>query len=210
LGKAKGCDTGPVFQLSKPTAAQIEAAIAAVSALPTNGSQWLEPASGQNANRIPFGYARDFASERIGAGETVFRAARKVFAEWIQFDLGWVRMANPGSAIAKGQIVALEVRALGLWSLNLSRIVQTMDTPTQFGFVYATTPLHVEYGEERFLLEFDPQTGSVTYQLEAVSRPRNVFAQLGYPFTRAMQHRFARESLARVRDAVREADTLKI
>jgi uncharacterized protein (UPF0548 family) len=191
-----------VFRFSKPSAAQIEAEIAAAAALPPTGSRWFESMDGLKERKIPFGYRRDFASERIGSSEADFAVARKTFAEWIQFDLGWVRMANPGSAIAKGQIVVLEVRTLGLLSLNLSRIVLTVDTPTQFGFVYATTPLHVEYGEERFLLEFDPLTGSVTYQLEAVSRPRNVFAQLGYPFTRAMQHRFARESLARVRDAV--------
>jgi uncharacterized protein (UPF0548 family) len=202
LGKTKGCDTGLVFRFSKPSAAQIEAEIAAAAALPLTGSRWFESMDGLKERKTPFGYRRDFASERIGSGEADFAAAQKAFGEWKQFDLGWVRMANPGAALAVGQIVALEVRTLGLWSLNLSRIAQTMDTPTRFGFVYATTPLHVEHGEERFLLEFDPQTGSVSYQLESVSRPRNLFAQLGYPFARAMQHRFARESLARVRDVV--------
>lgn len=112
-------------------------------------------------------------------------------------------MANQEADLTLGQIVAVEVRTLALWSLNLSRIVRTINSPTQFGFVYATTKLHVEQGEELFLLNFDPQTGSVTYSLEAISRPRNSFAKLGYPFTRAMQHRFARESLLHVRDVVR-------
>ena len=113
-----------------------------------------------------------------------------------------MHVANPETTLALDQVVAVEVHTLGLWSLNLSRIVQIIDTPTQFGFAYATTPLHVEQGEERFLLDFDPETESVTYLLEAISRPQNIFAKLGYPVTRAMQHRFARESLKRMRDVV--------
>ena len=110
------------------------------------------------------------------------------------FNLGWVRVANHEAPIAFGQIVAVEVHALGLWSLNLSRIAEVVDTPTQFGFIYITTALHVEEGEERFLLDFDPATGNVWYQLEAISRPRNPLARLGYPVTRAFQHKFARDS----------------
>ena len=118
------------------------------------------------------------------------------------FNLGWVRVANHEAPIAFGQIVAVEVRALGLWSLNLSRIAEVVDTPTQLGFLYATTALHVEEGEERFLLEFDAATGNVWYQLEAASRPRNALARLGYPITRAFQHKFARDSHQSMRNAV--------
>src|SRR4051794_7838408 len=70
-----------------------------------------------------------------------------------QFDLGWVRVANPGVPIAVAEIVAVEVHAFGLWSVNLSRIMQTIESATQFGFLYATTAHHAEQGEERFLIE---------------------------------------------------------
>lgn len=114
------------------------------------------------------------------------------------FDFGWVRVANPKAVIALGQLVAVEVHALGLWSLNFSRIREVIDTPARFGFVYATTKLHVEQGEELFLLEFDPASGDLFYQLEAVSRPRNSLAWLGFPVTRSFQHRFARDSHQRM------------
>jgi uncharacterized protein (UPF0548 family) len=114
------------------------------------------------------------------------------------FDLGWVSVANPAATIALGQTVCVKVSSLGLWSLNVSRIVEVVDIPNRFGFVYATTGLHVESGEERFLLELDPDSMQVTYSLEAVSRPRNRLAQFGFPITRAFQHRFARESHARM------------
>lgn len=114
------------------------------------------------------------------------------------FDLGWVRVANSQVMIASGQIVAVEAHTLGLWTLNLSRITEVVDEPSHFGFVYATTEMHVEQGEERFLIELAPETGEVFYELEAVSRPRNWLARLGLPATRNFQHRFARDSHLRM------------
>jgi len=118
------------------------------------------------------------------------------------FDLGWVRVANPETRIAPGQVVAVEAHTLGLWTLNLSRITQAIDTPAAFGFVYSTTQSHVEQGDERFLLELDSATGDVWYELEAVSRPRDAFARIGFPLTRSFQHRFARDSHGRMLEEV--------
>jgi uncharacterized protein (UPF0548 family) len=118
------------------------------------------------------------------------------------FDLGWVRVVNRSAPIECGQIIAVEVRALGFWSVNLSQILETVDSETEFGFLYSTTLHHVEQGEETFLLRFDPATGEVSYELEAVSRPRHFLARAGYPVTRSFQHRFARDSHRRMRQAV--------
>lgn len=131
------------------------------------------------------------------------------------FDLGWVRVANLDARIAVGQLVAVEVHTLGLWSLNLSRITKTVNSGIAFGFVYATTGAHVENGEERFLLKFDPRNAEVWYDLEAVSSPQSMLARLGYPITRHFQHRFAQESLTKMLEEVRrvplarQTDTLK-
>lgn len=114
------------------------------------------------------------------------------------FDLGWVRVANPDARIATGQLVAVEAHPLRLWTLNISRIVDVIRSENAFGFVYATTDLHVEEGEERFLLEFDGAQGEVWYDLEAVSRPRGALARLGFPFVRHFQHRFALQSHSRM------------
>jgi uncharacterized protein (UPF0548 family) len=81
--------------------------------------------------------------------------------------------------------------------------VRIVPTATDcFGFLYSTTELHVERGEERFLLEFDASTGHVWYELEAVSHPRQILARLGFPLTRAFQHRFARDSERRIREFI--------
>jgi uncharacterized protein (UPF0548 family) len=68
--------------------------------------------------------------------------------------------------------------------------------------------MHVEQGAERFLLEFDATTGDVHYVLEAISRPRHLFARLGLPISRAFQHQFARESHRRMREEARVSGVL--
>ena len=124
------------------------------------------------------------------------------FRNWTQFNLGWVRVANSSARIEIGQIVAVDVQSLGLWSLNLSQIVEVMQTESRFGFIYKTTPGHVEEGEERFEVLLDEKSNSVWYETEAVSRPRNLMALLGYPITRRFQRLFARDSHTRMKLAV--------
>lgn len=148
------------------------------------------------------GFAHDHLRTRLGTGRPAFEAAQHAMEQWKHFDLGWVRVANPSARIEVGRIIAVEVHALGLWSLNLSEIVEVVREPSSFGFIYKTTPHHVEEGEERFLLTLHPHSGTVEFDLEAVSRPQSLLAQLGLPVTRAFQHRFARESHRRLREAV--------
>ena len=191
-----------MFRVTKPTAAAIEEMIAAAERLPSNQSEFLSIQNGLEGRRLPFFFAHDFSKSRIGNGESNFATAWRAFEEWEMFNLAWARVANPLARIDKGQIVAVEVRSLGVWSVNLSHIVETLNTPTQFGFTYKTTSMHVEEGEECFLLELEPGSGEVTYRLEAVSRPQDVFTRLGLPVTRVFQHRFARDSHRRMREIV--------
>jgi uncharacterized protein (UPF0548 family) len=198
-----------VLRLRRPSAAAIERQVAAAAELPSASPAILCLGGGLDpAIRLPFGFAHDFRRSRIGRGQAAFRAAKSAFEWWVMFDLGWVRVANPAARIALGQVVAVEAHTLGLWTLNFSRIMEVVDSECRFGFLYATTAMHVEQGEERFLLEFEPATGNVWYELEAISRPRSAMARLGLPVTRAFQHRFARESHRRISDELlaKEAD----
>jgi uncharacterized protein (UPF0548 family) len=191
-----------VFTLHRPSPHAIKQAIAAAARLSTATPQLLSLTSGLDPTRLPSSFAHDQSRTRIGQGQPTFTAAKRAFEHWQMFNLGWVRVANPEAQIAPGQIVAVEVQSLGLWTLNLSRIREVVNAPTGFGFLYATTPMHVEEGEERFLLEFDPATEEVFYHLEAISRPRNPLARIASPITRAFQHRFARDSHRRLRQAL--------
>jgi uncharacterized protein (UPF0548 family) len=191
-----------VFRFTRLTASEIEEKIAATKRLAPSPARVLKPTDGMLARGLPGRFAHDRSRSLLGRGDGVFSAAKRAFAHWRQFDFGWAHVANPQAKISAGEIVAVEVRSLGLWTLNLSRIVETVDSPDRFGFVYATTEMHVEEGEERFLLRRDEATGEVWYELEAVSRPRDALARIGYPVTRAFQRRFARDSHRRMQSAI--------
>ena len=192
-----------MFTFKRLTAAAIGQQIAAAARLaPSSPSLLTVNDRLDGVRRLPLGFAHDFKRSSIGQGEKALAAARLAFQRWAMFDLGWVRVANPQAPIVEGQIVAVEARTLGLWSLNLSRITEVVDGQNRFGFVYATTKMHVEQGEERFLIELNAATREVFYELEAVSRPRNFLAFVGLPVTRSFQHRFARDSHGRMAEDV--------
>lgn len=197
-----------MFTLATPTADAIQRQIIRAAGLPAGTPRLLSLSDGILAGaQLPFGFARDISRSHLGVGAAAFAAARTAFTRWVTFDIGWVRVANPEAPIAADQVVAVEAHTLGLWTLNLSRIVETIDSPTRFGFLYATTAMHVEEGEERFVVELDPANGDVWYEVEAISRPRTLLARIGLPITRAFQHRFAWDSHRRMREAVLASKT---
>lgn len=192
-----------VFQIRHPNKQQVDSAVRMARGRAEFGPRLLSLRDGPRSEQLPRdGFAHDLLRIRLGHGQATFAAARQAFARYAEFDLGWVRVANPDIPVAAGEIVVVEVHAFGLWSLNLSRIVETIDTADRFGFLYATTSHHAEEGEERFVLELCPEDGAVWYHLEALSRPRHPLARLAYPLTRALQHRFARDSHRRMSRAV--------
>jgi len=193
-----------VFRLARPTQGLIDHQLTAARSLAVVCPPLLSLETGLTRTRLPIGFSHDRSASVIGHGPSAFEAARRAFRQWAQFDLGWVRVANPLTPITRGRLVAMEAHTAGLWSLNFSRVLETVDTATRFGFLYSTTPMHVEEGEERFVLELDPASGQVWYLVEAVSRPRHALARLGWPFARAMQHRFVRDSNVHMRDVVHQ------
>jgi uncharacterized protein (UPF0548 family) len=190
------------FSLNRPAIDQVMQQVAAVEQLAIRFPSLLSVNGEINLANLPFGFAHDSLHSLLGRGERAFSAAKHGFKDWAMFDIGWVRVVNTEALIAADQIVAVEAHTLGLWTLNLSRIVETVDSTDRFGFVYTTTKMHVEQGTERFLLEFDCKTGDVWYRLDALSRPGHILARLGYPVTRAYQHKFARDSHRRMREKV--------
>jgi uncharacterized protein (UPF0548 family) len=191
-----------MFSFVRPTPSSIHRRLEKARDLPGSYGIALNTQCGPEELHVPRGYVRDHIRTEIGHGAAAFEAAKEAFRNWQHFDLGWVRVANPEAQIVPEEILAVEVHSLGLWSLNFSRILYVIDEPDRFGFGYGTTSLHVERGEERFLLEFYPVSGVVAYDLLAVSQPANWLAWLGYPYTRSQQHRFARDSHQRMKQAL--------
>ena len=190
-----------MFRLRRLAQKQIHAQVVVATGNRPASPWFLSIGDGRESGDLG-AFSHDQSRSCLGYGKEIFAAARSAFKKWQMFDLGWARVANPEASIACGQVVAVEVHSLGLWSVNLSQILETVDSETQFGFLYSTTVHHLEQGEETFILRFDSVSGEVGYELEAVSRPRDLLAQVGYPITRHYQHRFARDSHRRMRQAV--------
>ena len=111
----------------------------------------------------------------------------------------------PDTPIRDGSTVAVLAHTFGLWSLNACRIVYVLeeDAPIRrYGFGYGTLPEHAERGEERFSVEWHAGDDSVWYDILAISRPKQWLARAGYPLTRRLQRRFARDSMGAMVAAV--------
>ena len=161
------------------------------------------------AKEFPRGFKVDEASGVIGHGEQAFARAKLALAEWRHFDFGWVELFPRGAAVEPGSVVAIMVHHLGFWSLNGCRVVYTLgdrQTGPSFGFAYGTLTNHAELGEEIFELSLRPETDEVVYRIRAVSKARALMARIGYPFTRTLQARFRRDSIAAMRRAIIEID----
>jgi uncharacterized protein (UPF0548 family) len=141
----------------------------------------------------------------LGKGEDVFALAVSAIKRWEMFHVRWLELLWPEAPIEEGTTVAVLVHHLGFWSLNackVARIVYDVGPVRQYGFVYGTLPDHAERGQERFTVEWRRDSDRVFYDILAYSRPNKLFAKLGYPFTRALQKRFARDSMQAMLRAV--------
>jgi uncharacterized protein (UPF0548 family) len=140
----------------------------------------------------------------LGSGAQCFDAAVAAIRQWKMFDLGWVHLYSGETPIEAGATVAIVINHLGFWSMNACRIVYVVEDHgplERYGFAYGTLAEHAERGEERFVVEWDQADDSVWYDLLALSKP-GPMATLGYPFTRRLQKRFARDSKAALKRAL--------
>jgi uncharacterized protein (UPF0548 family) len=189
-----------VLLLRKPSVERLREFLAAQARL-----DLTYPAVGATAAVPLAGYVVDRTRIKLGEGAGTFAVAKAALRRWEHFRLGWVETWPPETPIQGGQVVAVIARLFGLWWLNACRIVYVVDEerPVQrFGFAYGTLPEHAESGEERFTVEWHEADDAVWYDILAFSRPRQLLARLGYPFTRRLQRRFASDSAVAMRRAV--------
>jgi uncharacterized protein (UPF0548 family) len=152
---------------------------------------------GASRERAPGGYTVDHNRIRLGTGEQSFAKAVAAVRAWRMFELGWCRVYPQHAPIEVGTIVAVVIKHFGFWSLNACRIVYLLEESgavEKYGFAYGTLHEHGERGEERFSVEWDRESGAVSYDLYAFSRPQHLLARLGYPLGRRLQKQFIRES----------------
>jgi len=189
-----------MFLIRKPSAEQIRGVIDSQTSL-----DFTYPMVGATRNaEAPSGFAVDHNRIQLGNGKEVFETAKRALADWQHYRFSWLELHRPESVPEVGQTVAKVTRALGLWVLNVCRIVYLVeeDRPLRrSGFAYGTLPEHAECGEERFQVEWHADD-SVWYDIFAFSRPHQLLARIGKPYVRLKQKQFAWESLAAMKDAV--------
>lgn len=145
----------------------------------------------------PQKYNTDHNRTLIGHGLEDFEKAKAAIRSWKMFDMAWVKLCWLDTPIEVGRNVAVLVNHFGFYSLNACRIVYLIEEVAaihRFGFAYGTLAEHGETGEERFSVEFHPETGEVWYDVYAFSQPNHLLAKLGYPISRMLQKRFAADS----------------
>ena len=182
-----------MFLLAKPTDEQIRNIIAAQRSAPFSYSF----AGASRDDTPPLGYKRDHNRVCLGAGEATFNRAVAAVQRWEMFNLDWMQLCWPATPIEVGATVVALAALPRLWTLNVCRVVYTVDEDgplRRYGFAYGTLPLHEERGEERFLIEWNRADDSVYYDILAFSQPKSLMAQVGYPVARMYQKRFARDS----------------
>jgi uncharacterized protein (UPF0548 family) len=162
---------------------------------------------GASRMEAPSDYTVDHNRIQLGDGRATFERAKNSITQWKMFDIAWLELFWPSTPIEAGATVAIAVSHLGFWSLNAARIVYIIEergTLETYGFAYGTLPDHAEMGEERFTVEFHPDDQTVWYDLYAFSKPRPL-ARLAYPYTRALQKKFASDSKIAMQKAIRNA-----
>ena len=181
-----------MITLRRPTAATLEAFRKRAEPLSFSYAE-----VGQIAGPTPRGYWPLCHQATVGQGPDAFAAACVALNTWAMIP-PWVTVHGP---MAAGATVVVASHQLGLHTLNACRILTCIAEPTRHGFIYGTLPPHVERGEERFLVEFHAD-GRVTYEVRSFSRPAHPLVWLTLPIARALQHRFARDSIACMRAAL--------
>ncbi len=183
-----------LFQFSFPSVAQLEHLIA---------QQKNEPLSYPRTNEKLKGYDYDDNCTYLGEGDACFAAAKQAIRQWAMFEGNWARLYSDKTPLQTGEIVVMCAHLFGLWWLNASRIVYTVDESNAFGFAYGTLQHHVESGEELFQVEMDA-AGKVWYRLRAFSKPRFWMVRWTYPLARVFQRRFIRDSLKNMQKITNE------
>jgi uncharacterized protein (UPF0548 family) len=178
-----------MFTFSEPSDREIAKYISSQAKLPFSYAE-----AGATKSNPPSGYTLDHNRIQLGRGMEIYQRAVEALKQWRQFELSWVTLVPHGVKVEAGAVVAVKARAGGLWSLNACRVVYVIDEAERFGFAYGTLPDHVERGEERFLIEWQPNDDSVWYDILAFSRPRHPLVRVGFVYARVLQKRFARDS----------------
>jgi uncharacterized protein (UPF0548 family) len=165
-------------------------------------------------------YATDLLAEAPGppAAHGAFAAAQDVLRRYAFPPPSLITGIFKPDTPLENRVMLLRARFLGFsfwFGVRVSEVTDEAAHPTAagpervWGYGYRTLEGHFERGQIDFTIHKNLTTGAVQFRIHAVSqtgRIRNLFYWLGFKlFGRRLQRRFARESLARMRQLVADA-----
>jgi uncharacterized protein (UPF0548 family) len=184
--------------LHKPTTDEIDRAAVRAATLAFTSPTGLLALS--EADSAPGGWFNDAAEAVIGEGPHDYAAARQAIIDLVPFRQPWLETFAP-NGVTLDAAIGIQVQFGPLWSVNWSRVIEVVDTSTNYSFVYSTTTDHGEVGEERFAVSMAAD-GVVSYRVSALSRPGRSYTVISMPYVRHLQAKFRSGSIAAMRAAV--------
>jgi uncharacterized protein (UPF0548 family) len=148
----------------------------------------------------PAGYRSDRWSRTLGTDERSFERAVEAIRTW-QVHRGAGLVVHADGPPAMDSVVAMAAPLPIGWIEVVCRVVAVVDEPDRFGFTYGTLPVHPEQGEESFTVT-RTHDAAVTFEIVAVSRPRQVLARAFPPIARRLQAAATNRYLAAMQAAV--------
>ncbi len=155
---------------------------------------------GMVGTRGPSGYRRDRAEVSLGARAETFNRAFDALVNW-RAHTGAGFGVFPPTTVQDGATVVLYRRVAVGYITVCCRVVYMITESGRQGFAYGTLPLHLEEGEQAFVIEQDAN-GHARFVIESLSRPAHPVTRAAYPMTRLMQRAVTRAYLSGLVDAV--------
>lgn len=148
----------------------------------------------------PAGFTVQQWSSLIGNGVRAFERAKDAVRQYRMLDIGWLQRIGPAEPVSPNSTICMLARQVGLYSLNVARIVYVDDqSADRFGFGYGTLPEYPLIGEERVTVDWDAASENVTFEIFSFSRPSSMLMSMGRPFIRRAQRRFCVDASAAMR-----------
>ena len=184
----------PLVTLKKPSRSDLKRVVQAQRGLPVTYSGDVEPTPG-------FRYTKTV--KPLGSGVDLFEGAVAGLEAWAVYP-AWMTLYPASAPLKEGTCVALATGVGPVWTVNTVRVVAVLRTPRRLSFTLGTLPQHALSGLERFSVSLE--NSQVWYEIAALSKPRHPLAELGAPGVRLVQARFAKDSVASLREFVERAE----
>lgn len=115
-------------------------------------------------------YRRSEVSAVVGQGDADWTRIVPELLRWRVKTRSGFDVDAPG-AVEPGQRLRIRARALGVTVVEPVEVVSVVQGPDRAGFCYRTLPGHPVDGEEAFVVQRDPATGSIVLTVRSLTRP---------------------------------------